>query len=115
MKNLPGKVIDVLEKNEWRVCGIYEQDDKQYAELETFSDAGEDVLVTIWYDGTGRDFANSFYEYYAGFDPDEHAEALVAMRGQHGIPDSIRTLIDDADSINDMLEKTACELTGLYQ
>ena len=115
MKNLPGKVIDVLENNKWRVCGIYEQDDKQYAELETFSDAGEDFVVTIWYDGTGRDFANSFWECFADFDPDEHAEELIAMRGQHGIPNNIRTLIDDANSINDMLETTACELIGLYE
>jgi hypothetical protein len=36
----------------------------------------------------------------------------VGIRGQYGIPDSIRTLIDDADAIGKELEKTALKLHG---
>lgn len=112
MKTLNKKIIDRLEKNDFRICGIYEQDGEFFVELETYSPAGEDFIATIWYDGTSKDFINAFYEYAIGFDPDEHAEFWVESRGKNGVPESIRELIEDADAINDILMKTAAELAA---
>ena len=54
---------------------------------------------------TGNDearVAEQVREYAYDFDPDEHAEMWVESRGKRGVPDSIRTLIDDADAIKEM-------------
>lgn len=107
------KITDVLEAHDMRVCSIEEQDGQHVAEVEFWSPAGEDMSVTIWYDGTGRGFIEKFREYADDFDPDEHAEELVEYRGQNGVPSSIRTLIDDADEIARMLEDTAIALSAI--
>ncbi len=44
------------------------------------------------------------------FDADEHAEMWIDLRGKRGVPDSIRVLINDADSIKEFLLKVADEL-----
>ena len=70
-------------------------------EFEKYSPAGEDFIFTI----TGNDearVAEQVREYAYDFDPDEHAEMWVESRGKRGVPDSIRTLIDDADAIKEM-------------
>ena len=51
--------------------------------------------------------ARDIAEYAAEFDADEHAEMWVDKRGQNGVPNSIRALIDDADAIQEMLDELA--------
>lgn len=87
------------------VCSVELQDGEYVAELEFYSDAGEDFVFSIWFDGTWNDFVEKFREYAMEFDPDEHAEMYVDLRGQRGVPSSIRTLIEDADGIKECLEK----------
>ncbi len=68
--------------------------------LEQYSPAGEDFF---FYAEKNR-FAESISEYAESFDPDEHATMWVEnMRTVRGVPQSIRTLIDDADAIKEML------------
>lgn len=112
MATLNAKITDLLEKNRWHV--YHEQHEKKhFAECETWSPAGEDLVVTIWYDGTGRDFIKNFREYADDFDPDEHAEIWANSRGRNGVPNSIRELIDDADAIKEMLDDMATQLEAL--
>lgn len=69
--------------------------------LKSTARRGEDFIFTI----TGNDearVAEQVREYAYDFDPDEHAEMWVESRGKRGVPDSIRTLIDDADAIKEM-------------
>lgn len=113
-KRLPKKVMDVLEKCEWRLNGIEKQNGEYWAEIENWSPAGEDLVETIWFDGTNKGFCRAVAEYAADFDPDEHAELYVNMRGERGVPNSIRALINDADAIADMLDTLADELGKLY-
>lgn len=47
---------------------------------------------------------------YEDFDADEHAAMWIESRGERGIPSSIRTLIDDADAIKEMLKELADKL-----
>ena len=97
---------------DWNISAVEKQDESYYVELEFYSNAGEDFVFTIWCDGTFKDFLHELWAYSQRFDPDEHAERWVDMRGQNGVPDSIRTLIDDADAIGKELEKTALKLHG---
>ena len=107
MKTLSKKIIAVLEARDWNVCSVDKQGKEYVAELETTSPAGEDFAPTIRYDGTSADFARAFDRYALDFDPDEHAEDLARYRGTNGVPNSIRTLINDADEIKKLLEDTA--------
>ena len=102
------KIKEVLKEefgNGLSICSVGLQDGECYAEMEFYSDAGEDFVFTVWFDGTWTDFVENFREYAVEFDPDEHAEMWVNSRGENGVPDSIRTLIDDANSIKEHLEQ----------
>lgn len=101
------QIIEILENNDIRELSTNEQDGELVSELEYYSDAGEDVIIDIWHDGTKKSFIESFEKYAEDFDPDEHAEMWVSHRGEGGCPSSIRELIEDADSIKEHLETTA--------
>ena len=110
---LDAQIVDVLEAHDIRVNGVYEQDGSYIAEIEFWSDAGEDMPLDIWCDGTPENFVEKFYNYASDFDADEHAQELISMRGQHGIPNSVRTLINDAEAIKAFLDAVAIELCAI--
>lgn len=95
---IPEKLIDICENLDWSVhiCD-------GYAELEKYSPAGEDFIFTV----PTVNFVKEVEEYANDFDADEHAEMWVECRGERGTPSSIRTLIDDADAIQEMLDELA--------
>ena len=113
MKKLHDSILDVLEENDFSVCSIDEQGKEYVSELEWYSPAGEDVIITVWFNGTNSGFVDAFTNYAADFDPDEHAEMWVESRFENGVPYSIRELINDADAINEMLESMAIKLNAL--
>lgn len=111
---LANSIIEVLENNDWRLCGeITEQGGNFYVEIETFSPCGENVVETVWFDGTDVGFINGVINCACDFDADEHAEMWVEHRGKNGVPNSIRELIDDADAIQGMLDELVTELAKL--
>lgn len=111
MKNeLLKKMEDAIAAETGFLVSISQQDGQYIAELEFSSDANEDVIINIWYANSWQDFVNSFKEYASSFDADEHAASYIAMRGKRGVPDSIKTLINDADSIKDTLEAVSLVL-----
>lgn len=107
------KTIAILEENDITVSERYEQDGEYYREIEFYSPEGEDVLETIWYDGTDDGFIEGFRQLADNFDTDEHAEMWIDGRGKRGIPDSVRALIDDAENIKDTLLNVAEKLEGI--
>ena len=107
------KTITILEENDITVSERYEQDGEYYREIEFYSPEGEDVLETIWYDGTNDGFIEGFRQLSDNFDADEHAEMWIDGRGKRGIPDSVRALIDDAENIKDTLLGVAEKLEGI--
>lgn len=115
MKTLSKKVQKILDKHDiGNYEKVYEQDGKYYVELEWESDAGEDVIETIWFDGTTKGFAEGVREAYESFDPDEHAIMWWENRNMvGGVPQSLRTLIADADGIQKTLEDLMIELATL--
>ena len=113
MKKLHDAILDVLEENDFSVCSIDEQDGETVAELEWYSPLGEDVIVTIWYDGSDADFIRKFQDYAEDFDAEEHAAMWISHRGENGTPDSIRDLLDDADAIDGKLVEVARYLESI--
>ena len=83
--------------------GWHEYDDGSI-ELENWSPAGEDIVVTL----AGKDIAEEMVKYSSDFDVDEHVEPLVAIRGTRGVPSSISVIVTDALEIEKMLDELAC-------
>ena len=114
VSDIPEWISNILAENGIS-SHIYESDDsdnRSYAEMEFTSDNGEDVVFTIDYaTNDGHSFVQAFRDYANDYDPDEHVEMWIPYRGKNGVPKSIRTLLDDADSIGDVLMKTAEELS----
>lgn len=105
MNTLMDALVDAAEEIGW---AVHIEDD--CIEFEKYSPAGEDFFLTI----TGNDedeVVEKVREYAYDYDPDEHAAMWVdARRKISGVPQSVRTLIDDADAIKEMLFELAEEL-----
>lgn len=110
MKKLNQDIIDILEGKGFWVEDVEEQSNGIYVELGQNTPEGEDWSEIVWFDGTNEDFINQFVEVATNFDVDEAVEPWIDMRGQNGVPNSIRDLLDDADWKKDLLIETASEL-----
>lgn len=117
MMELSKRVEGLLEKHDFSVCGDiserYREKEQYDIDLETYSPEGEDVIVSLIYDGTEEDFIREFISYANNFDADEHAEMWVNSRGKNGVPDNIRDLLEDAEWIKYTLMEIADELKEL--
>lgn len=96
----------------WEVV-FGEQDSGKYVEFYQYSPAGEDFSFCVWFDSI-KDIPYEVRQYYINFDPDEHIEMWIEARknGVAGIP-SIRELVNDADDIDNMLEKLSDALSDI--
>ena len=114
---LSERIIEVLEAHDISVCReITERtynNDGYDVELETYSPEGEDVIISLIYDGTEEDFIKQFESYAEDFDAEEHAETYINMRGKNGVPESIKNLLEDAEWQKEMLLEVAKDLNGL--
>ena len=117
MMELSKRIEELLEKHDFSVCGeITERtynNDGYDVELETYSPEGEDVIVSLIYDGTEEGFIKAFRSYAEDFDAEDHAEMWIECRGKNGVPDSIKDLLEDAEWIKDTLMEIADELKEL--
>jgi len=94
-----------------RICENLDWNIREYEtdiELAKYSPAGEDFFFTV----NKTNFVDEVIIYAEEFDADEHAEMWVNnMHEVKGVPQSIRTLIEDADAIKEMLLELAKELS----
>lgn len=93
----------VCENLDWTV-----REYKEDIELAKYSPAGEDFFFAVSKDN----FLTEVINYAEEFDADEHAEMWIEnMHTVKGVPQSIRTLIEDADAIKEMLLELATKLS----
>lgn len=104
------RTMNIFEENDITVHDREQQNGEFYREIEFYSNAGEDVIETVWYDGTDEGFIRAFRQLADDFDADEHAEMWIDGRGERGVSDSVRELIDDAEEIKETLLTVADEL-----
>ena len=107
---LSERIIEILENNDMYAYERSEQRGEFVREIEFYSPEGEDVIETIFYDGTDEGFIKAFRNNAKNFDADEHAEMWIEGRGKRGVPESVRDLITDAEWIKDTLLSVADEL-----
>lgn len=98
--------VDLQEQTNWK----NKDEIEKFAEFSQYSNAGEDFSFIAYYDGTAESLVESVREQYEDFDVDEHASLWVEYRGTRGIPNSIRTLVEDAEDIEEMIGELANEL-----
>ena len=86
---------------------MHKQRDNSYViEMEYWSSLGEDVVITLVIDELTKDsIREEMWNYYEGFDPEEHAAVWFNMHGKHGAPTSLRALLDDADKQDSKLKE----------
>ena len=117
MIELSKRIDELLEEYNFSLCGEiterYSEKGKYDIELETYSPEGEDVIVSLIYDGTEESFIVAFVEYANWFDAEGHAEMWIESRGKNGVPEGIKDLLEDAEWIKNMLLEVAGALNNL--
>lgn len=110
------RIINFLNRT-WMDVTIYNGTDgtEKVAELSFYSPAGENVIETVMYDGTEGDFIREFERFADGWDAEAHCEILIPYRGTNGVPNSIRDLMTDADSIKEYLVEVAGTLREVIE
>jgi len=106
MFELTKRQEEIIEDLGWRIIGIDSQDGTPYLEIENWSPAGEDLCETIWIKD-GQTLAEAAREWAKSFDKDDHVELYAGMRGERGVPGTVRELVDDADAIQAMFNELA--------
>ena len=110
---IKAQIEELLDKVNFNLYSFSFCNGQYVAELGFISDAGEGFAMVIWFDGTKKSFVDKFQHYACDFDADEHAEQLVDKRGEGGVPSTIRGLIEDADSIQEYLDKASIKLSEM--
>ena len=107
------EIIDVIKNEDFFVDKIEQQDEDFYVPIHQHTPLGEDWYETFWFDGTNEGLIQSIKDRYNSFDIDEEAEPLIKMRGQYGIPNSIKDLIEDAEWKEEMLSELVRKLDSI--
>lgn len=101
------KILDALDDNNWN---LYIDTEDNFIELEWYSPAGEDFLLSFDVKDDD-DFLSQLYDAYINFDTEQHAVENYGMRGAPGL----RVLLDDADAIEDELKRLWCALSKVKE
>jgi len=95
--NNGNKLFNKIEAQDWNI-----EDEGDSYRISKYSDEGEDFSFSIEKSST-ENMKKEIIDYAEDFDPEEHAEMWIEIRGTRGVPNSIRALIKDAESIKDGL------------
>ena len=82
--------------------------DGDTVELENYSPAGEDLIVTLFLDGE-ETIPKQLYNLYDDFDEEEHVTMWLEAKqsGTRGVP-CLWTLVKDAEQITKMYQQLFC-------
>lgn len=99
-------IESTAEKAGWG-AHVYEDKNLINVEFEAWTvTAGQDVLVYISVKDCA-DIGKELKEYYENYDPEEECKIYIKndMLGKRGVPSSIRTLLQDMDEADELIEK----------
>lgn len=87
---------------------IDEDEDDEYITLSQYSPLGEDFSFEV----NPKNITEDVRDRWLHFDPDEHAVEWFNARlnGDNSIPWDLRSLLDDAEEIGEMLDRLATAL-----
>ena len=61
------------------------------------------------------DLVNQIIEYSYNYDVEDEAAIYIDIRGKHGVPNSIKALLDDSQWKKDKLTKLATQIQNAYK
>lgn len=87
---------------------IYEDEDDEYITLSQDSPLGEDFSFEV----NPKNITEDVRDRWLHFDPDKHAVEWfnAKLNGDNSIPWDLRSLLDDAEEIGEMLDRLATAL-----
>lgn len=91
-----------------------EQKRGYYALLEQSTPLGEDWCLEFIYKNIA-DLVNQIIKYSYNYDVEDEAAIYIDIRGKHGVPSSIRALLDDSQWKKDQLTKLATQIQDAYK
>lgn len=111
------RMLDKAEELDWSYT-VYEepgQNNRMYVEMEKYSPAGEDFIMTIEFkeEDQSESFLKDLSDYAENFDIDEHVEMWMPSRGKGGCPSTARELVEDAEAIAEMIKELYEELDNV--
>lgn len=108
------KMFDKMQELDWKFdVPEIEEGIEVEIEIENYSPEGENLVTTVYFDGTAKGLINALEEHWDSFDVDEHVELWIESRGKRGVPSSIKDLVKDAEAIEEMykeLYEAICEI-----
>ena len=93
------KLIDLIKAQGWNV-----EDEGTSIRIAQHSPAGEDFSFSVEPAGD-KDTIYEILHYTNEFDPEDHAEMYIPMRGTGGVPSTIREILQDAEDIKEKMRK----------
>lgn len=108
---------EILDRHEITVY-TSEQDGELVTEAEFYSGLGEDFIMSFFWDGSPKSFAQGVESYYEDFDPYEHACTYISMsyseRERLRVPASNEALMKDALKIKKKISKFLRDLNKRF-
>jgi len=113
MMELNNKIIEVAENNGFFLEEITERYGEYSVEMNNSTPCGEDWWEIIHFDGTNQGFVEAVRNRADNFDVDEEAEIWIEGRGENGVPNRIKDLVEDAEWKKTTLKELANDLEEL--
>lgn len=115
---LLGQVLDTMTSLGWSYTETDYSGNEGGYEFENWSPAGEDLILDANYgskdlsdDEKGKNLIEDIVSYCDNFDVDDHVEMWLEARDSvRGVPQSARTLVEDAEDIEEMYQEIVKEL-----
>lgn len=100
------KICESVEESTGGTCNINKLDFGRAFFFETWTTIDENVVIEIDFeDNDIEDLLSQLRDYAEYFDVDDYAEPFLEQRGQNGIPNSIRDILDSAEEVGEIYQK----------
>lgn len=101
------ELLDTAEEMGWSYRIYKEDSDRAYVELKKSSPAGGAFSIEVDFIEESEiiSFLDDLYDVYASFDVDEYVDMYASQRGENGVPGTYKELLEDAESIEEMIKE----------
>lgn len=101
------ELLDTAEEMGWSYRIYKEDSDRAYVEMKKSSPVGGDFSIEVDFIEESEiiSFLDDLYDVYASFDVDEYVDLYASQRGENGVPGTYRELLEDAESIEEMIKE----------
>ena len=101
------ELLDTAEEMGWSYRIYKEDSDRAYVEMKKSSPAGGAFSIEVDFIEESEiiSFLDDLYDVYASFDVDEYVDMYASQRGENGVPGTYKELLEDAESIEEMIKE----------